>query len=72
MSRRLLSVELLHLGVLFAVEPGAAQRLDRRVPQDTTVPSGKLANGLTYYIRRNAEPPNRAELRRVVNAGSLL
>ncbi|HEX8690971.1 MAG TPA: insulinase family protein [Longimicrobium sp.] len=33
---------------------------------------GKLANGLTYYVRRNAEPPARAELRLVVNAGSLL
>ena len=33
---------------------------------------GKLANGLTYYVRRNAEPQHRAELRLVVNAGSVL
>src|SRR6476620_4511476 len=33
---------------------------------------GKLANGLTYYIRHNEEPKNRAELRLVVNAGSIL
>jgi len=33
---------------------------------------GKLANGLTYYIRKNQEPKNRAELRLVVKAGSIL
>lgn len=33
---------------------------------------GKLANGLTYYIRKNDEPKNRAELRLVVKAGSVL
>ncbi len=71
-SCRFFAVLLLQLGVLLAVEPGSAQRLDRRVPQDTTVTIGKLPNGLTYYIRRNAEPPQRAELRLVVNAGSVL
>ena len=33
---------------------------------------GKLANGVTYYIRKNQEPKNRAELRLVVKAGSIL
>lgn len=36
------------------------------------VKTGKLANGLTYYIRKNEEPKNRAELRLVVKAGSTL
>jgi zinc protease len=36
------------------------------------VRTGKLANGLTYYIRKNDEPKNRAELRLVVKAGSIL
>ncbi len=39
---------------------------------DPAVRTGTLANGLTYYVRRNAEPQNRAELRLVVNAGSVL
>ena len=39
---------------------------------DTAVVRGRLENGLAYYIRRNAEPPGRAELRLVVNAGSVL
>lgn len=42
------------------------------LPRDTTVTVGKLANGLTYYVRANHEPPHRAELRLVVNAGSVL
>lgn len=32
---------------------------------------GRLDNGLEYYIRRNAKPEQRAELRLVVHAGSL-
>jgi zinc protease len=39
---------------------------------DTAVIRGTLPNGLTYYVRRNAEPRARAELRLVVNAGSVL
>lgn len=39
---------------------------------DTAVVRGVLPNGLTYYVRRNAEPGARAELRLVVNAGSVL
>ena len=33
---------------------------------------GTLANGLTYYIRENDSPGLRAQLRLVVNAGSVL
>ncbi len=40
------------------------------VPIDSTVRTGKLSNGLTYYIKKNGKPEKRAELRLVVNAGS--
>ncbi len=33
---------------------------------------GKLANGLTYYIRKNVKPEKKLELRLAVNAGSVL
>lgn len=39
---------------------------------DTLVTIGRLQNGLTYYIRENRKPEQRAELRLVVNAGSVL
>ena len=42
------------------------------IPIDSAVKIGRLKNGLIYYIRKNQEPRNRAELRLVVNAGSVL
>ena len=39
---------------------------------DPKVRIGTLSNGLRYYIRQNAKPEKRAELRLVVNAGSVL
>jgi len=42
------------------------------IPTDPAVRAGRLANGLRYYIRRNARPEQRLELRLVVNAGSVL
>lgn len=42
------------------------------VPVDENVLIGKLENGLTYYIRKNATPENFAQLRLVIKAGSVL
>jgi len=42
------------------------------LPFDPAVTVGTLPNGLRYYIRENPKPENRAELRLVVNAGSVL
>ena len=44
----------------------------RPLPTDSAVRIGTLDNGLRYYVRVNREPRNRAELRLVVNAGSVL
>jgi len=42
------------------------------LPMDQAIIYGKMENGLTYYIRQNHKPEKRAELRLVVNAGSIL
>jgi zinc protease len=42
------------------------------LPVDPQVTMGTLPNGLRYYIRENRRPEQRAELRLVVNAGSIL
>ena len=42
------------------------------LPTDPEVIIGKLPNGLTYYIRKNTEPKNRAELYLVNKVGSVL
>ena len=39
---------------------------------DPQVRVGRLPNGLQYFVRANAQPQGRAELRLVVNAGSVL
>ena len=54
----------------------AAQSVDTTsatpLPRDPRVVVGTLPNGIRYYIRRNAKPEKRAELRLVINAGSIL
>ncbi len=50
----------------------AAQVKGNILPVDPNVIIGKLPNGLTYYIRKNVEPKNRAELYLVNKAGSVL
>ena len=42
------------------------------LPFDSAVEIGTLSNGMRYYIRENHKPEKRAELRLVVNAGSVL
>ena len=42
------------------------------IPVDPNVKIGKLANGLTYYIRNNGKPEDKVELRLAVNAGSIM
>jgi len=49
-----------------------ALRLDAAIPVGPQVKVGQLANGLTYYIQRNARPERKLELRLVVKAGSIL
>ena len=56
------------------VRPASAQQYNPGdpIPPDPEVTTGTLANGLTWFIHENDEPENRAELRLVVNAGSIL
>ena len=46
--------------------------LNQVVPVDPLITVGTLPNGMRYYIRANGLPQGRAELRLVVNAGSVL
>ena len=46
--------------------------LSQSMPVDPDVLVGTLPNGLRYYVRANAKPAHRAELRLVVKAGSVL
>ena len=46
--------------------------LDSDIPLDPQLRRGVLENGLRYWVRVNGRPEKRAELRLVVNAGSIL
>ncbi len=59
-------------GFFLCIECFSQYKLTDPLPQDPTVKVGKLSNGLTYYIRRNAKPEKKVELRLAVNAGSVL
>jgi len=79
-----LSALLLSLLLLLALVPVAAQQpadvapppnaipLDQKVPVDPRITIGYLQNGLRYYVRANLRPSQRAELRLVVNVGSVV
>ncbi|NRR29792.1 insulinase family protein [Oxalobacteraceae bacterium] len=69
----LLASSLLAPGVAQGIANAADElRLDQVLPIGPQVKVGKLANGLTYYIQRNAKPEKKLELRLVVKAGSIL
>src|SRR5687768_13198381 len=59
--------------LVFLASPVFSQnKLTDKLPSDPQVKIGKLANGMTYYIRKNGRPEKKIELRLVVNAGSIL
>lgn len=45
--------------------------LNSPLPEDPAVSKGVLENGMTYYVRSNSNPKNRADLFLVVRAGSV-
>lgn len=51
-----------------------AQELDlnAKIPFDSNVRTGVLPNGLTYFIRKNAKPEKKVDLRLIIKAGSIL
>lgn len=60
-------------GLLFSTACTVAQAaLNLSDPVSIEQQVGQLANGLTYYIQKNARPEKRLELRLVVKAGSVL
>ncbi len=76
MRRQLRGATLAALALLLPVQAAWGQASqpgpDTPLPLDPRVTVGNLENGLRYYVRANQRPENRAELRLVVNAGSVL
>ena len=59
---------------MFVVTFGFSQsvtNLEEQLPEDPKVSKGTLDNGMTYYVRSNSTPENRADLYLVVRTGSV-
>ena len=69
---RLRNLVLSFLTVISAIAGAQAPALSTPLPVDPKIKIGALPNGIRYYIRQNSRPEKRAELRLVVNAGSIL
>ena len=69
MIRKLIAVCIV---VLTSANLFAQYNLNAPVPLDPLVRTGKLANGLTYYVRHNAEPKERASFYIIQNVGAIL
>ncbi len=67
MKRTLIMV----VSLLFAGTALFAQGQPQVLPNDPEVRQGKLENGLTYYIRHNALPEQRAEFYLATNVGAI-
>lgn len=62
---------LLSLNGIAQVKPDTTGLSKRKIPNDASVITGQLPNGLRYYIRRNEHPARRAVLYLVTKAGSV-
>jgi len=58
--------------VLFSLAGFSQIDFNKAAPIDPAVCIGKLANGMTYYIRHNQEPKERASFYIIQNVGALL
>ncbi len=84
MRRTMLTIYGSLLALLLAASPAAAEgarevgsegptyALNEEIPVNPEVKVGRLDNGLTYFIRENRTPTNRAILRLALNVGSIL
>ncbi|CAL2083764.1 insulinase family protein [Tenacibaculum sp. 190524A05c] len=56
---------------LFVSQVTIAQKT-KNIPNDPSVKTGVLSNGLTYFIKQNPKPADKVELRLAIKAGSVL
>ena len=58
--------------LLFIIKVNAAEiDLKKILPMDSKITYGKLDNGVTYYVKNNQLPKNKAYIELVIKAGSL-
>ena len=50
----------------------AEVNLEKKIPFDEDIRYGILDNGLTYYVKENQNPKNKAQIHLIIKAGSLM
>src|SRR3954454_24111830 len=71
LSSRAAFVTLLITASLLPLRAQQPAALQAQVPFDAAVRTGKLPNGITYFVRKNARPANRVLLRLPGQTGSV-
>jgi zinc protease len=71
MAKRILFIGIIY-SLFFTCGWSQVFKNEQPIPFDSTIRKGTLSNGLVYLIKYNKQPEKRAELRLVVNAGSIL
>lgn len=69
MSAKLILSALLFAGILTAQKADYSDP-NKKLLLDPSVRTGTLSNGMRYYVKKNIQPENRAELRLAVNSGA--
>jgi zinc protease len=68
----LMALLAVHSSIYAQDDQKTGQTIQKPIPLDRSVRTGKLPNGFTYYIRHNEEPKNRVLMYLVNKAGSVL
>lgn len=75
MLKKIFKIGLISLGLMGTISVSQdlfAQNLAEKLGVDPNVKTGVLPNGLRYYIRENAKPKDKVELRLIINTGSIM
>ena len=68
---RFLFITLFTLVLFISCSSTKATKVERQFKLDPAVVTGRLDNGMTYYVLKNAYPENRISLRLAVKVGSI-
>ncbi len=71
MMKKIFKPSLVVIMLLLINKITIAQVLTDALPLNPKVTTGKLPNGITYYILPNAKPEQKVELRLILNSGSV-
>jgi zinc protease len=68
---KLLFKIIFFVAIIFNVNAAEKIDLNKILPMDKKITYGKLDNGVTYYVKNNQLPKNKAYIELVIKAGSL-